>query len=235
MDGWGHRPSAGPPGGVGLKAGDRGGTDLDYGRRTARVYEPFMAAVTLGQYRSFVAREVARLGLRPGDRLLDLACGTGLVLHQAARRLGPRGEAVGVDNSAAMLEQAARREPPTDSPVTYIRAEADALPLADSSFDWVTLFLGLHEIAPAARLPALREVRRVLRPGGRGLILDFASGGSPLRRGLTRLALTTLEGPEAWTITDPGVPALVEAVGLSPGQPRPAFLGLLALTAFTRR
>lgn len=217
-----------------------GGTDLAYGRRTARLYEPFMAAVTFGRYRSFVAREVARLRLGPSDRVLDLACGTGLVLHEVARRLGPRGEVVGVDNSEAMLEQAARRRLPKSPAhsgterVAYVRAEADALPLPDDTFDWVTLFLGLHEIAPGARLPALREVKRVLRPGGRGLVLDFASGGSRLRRALTRFALTAMEGPDAWTITDPGVPALVKQAGLRPDPPRAAFLGLLEVTGFAK-
>lgn len=214
----------------------RGENSPVYGRRTARLYEPFMAAVTFGRYRPFLAREVANLGLRPADRILDLCCGTGLLSREMARRLGPDGEVVGVDVSEAMLEQAKRGagKPPAGGKVIYVRAEADALPLPDGRFDYATVFLGLHEIAQAARLPALREVRRVLRPGGRGLAFDFASGGPSLRRGGVRLALSALEGPEAWTITDPGVAALLAQADLRPEKPRPVFLGVLEVVGFVR-
>jgi len=223
----------------------RDDSSLSYDRRTARLYEPFMAAVTFGRYRPFLAKEVNRLGLRPADRVLDLCCGTGLCARELACRLGPDGEVVGVDASEAMLEEAARcgqarltrprgAQPPAGGKVVYVRAEADSLPLPDGHFDCVTLFLGLHEIAREERLPALREVRRVLRPGGRGLVLDFASGGPALRRGAVRLALSALEGPEAWTITEPGVSALLSQAGLRPGRPRPVFLGVLEAVGFVR-
>ncbi len=208
---------------------DDGGS-LSYGRRTARLYEPFVAAVTLGRYRPLLAREVVRLGLGPADRILDLCCGTGLLSRELARRLGPDGEVVGVDASEAMLEQARL----AGGRVVYVRAEADSLPLPDGHFDGATLFLGLHEITQAARLPALREVRRVLRPGGRGLVLDFASGGPALRRGAVRLALSALEGPEAWTITEPGLSVLLSQAGLRPERPRPVFLGVLEVVGFAR-
>jgi len=203
---------------------------LSYGRRTARLYEPFVAAVTLGRYRPFLAREVVRLGLDPADRILDLCCGTGLLSRELARRIGPDGEVVGVDASEAMLEQARR----AGGRVVYVRAEADSLPLPDGHFDGATIFLGLHEITQAARLPALREVRRVLRPGGRGLVLDFASGGPALRRQAVRLVLSALEGPEAWTITEPGLSVLLSQAGLRPERPRPVFLGVLEAVGFAR-
>ena len=206
------------------------GSSLSYDRRTARLYEPFIAAVTFGRYRPLLAREVVRLGLGPADRILDLCCGTGLLSRELARRLGPDGEVVGVDASEAMLEQARL----AGGRVVYVRAEADSLPLPDGHFDGVTLFLGLHEITQAARLPALREVRRVLRPGGRGLVLDFASGGPALRRGAVRLALSALEGPEAGTITEPGLSVLLSQAGLRPERPRPVFLGVLEVVGFAR-
>jgi len=208
---------------------DDGGS-LSYGRRTARLYEPFIAAVTFGRYRPLLAREVVRLGLGPADRILDLCCGTGLLSRELARRLGPDGEVVGVDASEAMLGQARL----AGGRVVYVRAEADSLPLPDGHFDCVTLFLGLHEIAQAARLPALHEVRRVLRPGGRGLVLDFASGGPAFRRRAVRVALSALEGPEAWSITEPGLSVLLSQAGLRPERPRPVFLGVLEAVGFAR-
>ena len=223
---------------------DRDGS-VSYDDRTARLYEPFVGLVTLGRYRPLLAGEVARLNPGPTARALDLCCGTGLVARELARRIGPQGEVTAVDASPAMLAQARRREAawraraeggrrPAAAKIAYVRAEADSLPLPDGRFDCATVFLGLHEIAPAARLPALREVGRVLRPGGRGLVLDFAAGGPPLQRRLVRLALGALEGPEAWTITQPGVRVLLEQAGLRPERPRPVLLGILELVGFER-
>ncbi len=213
---------------------------LPNGRRTARVYEALMAASTLGRYRAFVVREAARLALGPDERVLDLCCGTGLLTRELARWLGPRGEVVGVDASEAMLEAATRasvsvsRASPPGAQVSFVAARAESLPFPDSSFDYATMFLGLHEIAEASRLPALAEVRRVLRPGGRGAIADFAAGGSILRRGLIRFGLGVLEGPDARTIAETGISALLREAGLAPGEPRPAFLGVIEVVPFAR-
>jgi len=230
-----------------------------YGRQAARLYERAMALGTFGRYGRLVAREVTRLGIRAGDRVLDLCCGTGLVTRELVRRLGPAGEVVAVDASAAMLEEAAllagtaagRKEAaeqnreaaaekgpdghPGPAPkVSYLQAEAQSLSLPDGSFDWATLFLGLHEISQAARLPALREVRRVLRPGGRGLVVDFAPGRPGFRRRIICFALRVLEGPDSATIVDPGPSALLAQAGLRPEKPRPALLGILEAVAFSR-
>lgn len=221
------------------------GKGTTYDQRAARLYEPLMAIGTFGHYGRLVTREVARLELRPGDRVLDLCCGTGLVTRELARHLGPAGEVVVVDASPAMLEEAAALgkaalpEEPAGAPcsapkVSYLQAEAQSLPLPDGSFDWTTLFLGLHEISQAARLPALREVRRVLRPGGRGLVVDFAPGRPGFRRQLIYLALRALEGEDSATIVDPGTSALLTQAGLRPGRPRPAFAGILEATIFDR-
>ncbi len=226
--------------------------NLTYDERAARLYEPLMALSTLGRYGRLVTREVARLEFRPRDRVLDLCCGTGLVTRELARHLGPAGEVVAVDASEAMLERAAllataaarEREAPAERgprggpgpapKINHIRAQAQSLPLPDETFDWATLFLGLHEIAPAARLPALREVRRVLRPGGRGLIVDFAPGRHEFRRRIVYFVLRALEGPDSATIVDPGPAALLIQAGLRTEKPRPALLGILQAVAFSR-
>lgn len=223
-------------------------------RLAAFLYEPFVAALTAGRYRGFVGREVERLAPRPGDRALDLCCGTGLVTRELARRVGPGGEVVAVDASPAMLELAGRRVRGEvastvgqrdlgradlaarggGAPVSFVLADAAALPLPDGEFDLATIFLGLHEVDGGSRREALREVRRVLRPGGRGVVLDFAAGGPPARRHLVRWALTALEGPDAWTITDPGLEALLRSADLGPAQRRPVFGGVLEVVAFQR-
>jgi len=227
---------------------------LAYDRFTALFYEPFMLALTLGRYRSTVAREVTLLGPRPDARALDLCCGTGMVTAELARRLGPRGEVVAVDSSPAMLEAARRKlsrlardgqggpGPDPGGPgsdrlprAEFIEADASALPLPDASFDLVTLFLGLHEVEPCRRLVALREVKRVLRPGGTGVVLELRGRGPAWKLRLIRWAITALEGPDAWTITEPGVTSLIERARLEVvGGPRPLFWGLFESVRFRR-
>ncbi|MBU4520637.1 MAG: methyltransferase domain-containing protein [Gammaproteobacteria bacterium] len=104
--------------------------------------------------------------LQPGERVLDLACGTGLVTLAAARSVGPSGHALGTDLSGEMVaiaaQQAERRGLPNAS---FTRMDAEQLALADGSVDVVLCSLGLMYVPEPQRV--LGEARRVLRPGGR--------------------------------------------------------------------
>jgi ubiquinone/menaquinone biosynthesis C-methylase UbiE len=106
------------------------------------------------------------VGLQPGDRVLDVACGTGLVSLCVAEEVGAAGAVVGTDVSGQMVEAArliaAEREVGN---VTFERGEAEALPFADGSFDAAICGLGLMYVPYP--IEALREMRRLLRPGGR--------------------------------------------------------------------
>ncbi len=104
--------------------------------------------------------------LELGERVLDVACGTGLVTLRAAGLVGPYGAAIGVDISQGMVDRAAERADARGlGQVRFLRMEAESLELRDGSFDVALCSLGLMYVAdPVA---ALREIRRVLRPGGR--------------------------------------------------------------------
>jgi SAM-dependent methyltransferase len=106
----------------------------------------------------------------PGAHVLDLGCGTGDDLRAMARLAGPRGRAVGIDASAALLAVARRRIDVGDGPVELLRADAAALPLADESFDGVRAERLLQHV-PDPR-GVIAEAFRVLRPGGRLLAAD---------------------------------------------------------------
>lgn len=108
-------------------------------------------------------REAARAVVRPGDRVLDLCCGTG-DLALAALEAG--GDVTAVDFSGPMLERAR----PKSSEIVWLEADALHLPLTDASFDAVTIGFGLRNVASAE--DGLVEMRRVLAPGGRLAILD---------------------------------------------------------------
>ncbi len=104
--------------------------------------------------------------LEPGDRVLDIACGTGLVSFGAARAVGPQGYVLGIDLSERMVDAAARRAREKKlSNCSFSRMDAETLALPDASFDVVLCALGLMYMPDP--LQAVREMRRVLRPGGR--------------------------------------------------------------------
>jgi len=109
---------------------------------------------------------LAASALRNGERVLDVACGTGLVSFAAARAVGPSGDVLGVDLSGGMVDAARQRA--TQRGVTnaaFARMDAESLALPDASFDVVLCALGLMYVPDPEQ--ALREMRRVLRPGGR--------------------------------------------------------------------
>jgi ubiquinone/menaquinone biosynthesis C-methylase UbiE len=105
-----------------------------------------------------------RIALRPGQRVLDVACGTGVVTRLAAPILGPAGVIVGVDLNLKMLEVAREHAPTNGAQVEWRQGDAASLPGSDADFDVVLCQQGLQFFPDKAR--ALRDMHRVLRPGG---------------------------------------------------------------------
>lgn len=108
-------------------------------------------------------------GIKPGDRVLDVACGTGVVARGAARRVGPGGRVCGVDVNDDMLAIARRADPD----IEWRQAGATGTGLPEASFDAVFCQQGLQFFPD--RLGALREIHRVLTPGGRAVIATWCS------------------------------------------------------------
>lgn len=101
----------------------------------------------------------------PGEYVLDVACGTGVLTRLAAQQVGTGGRVVGVDLTPGMLEVARSIQAPPGASIEWREANAEALPLPDGSFDLVLCQLGLMFVAD--RPAAVREIHRVLSPGGR--------------------------------------------------------------------
>lgn len=131
--------------------------------RIAPVYDSMNRLMTAGLDRRW-RRETAAAVVRPGDRVLDVCCGTGDLALEAA---DAGGEVTGIDFSAPMLERARRKS----VQVEWLEGDALALPLPDGSFDAVTIGFGLRNLSDVER--GVAELRRVLRPGGRLAILEI--------------------------------------------------------------
>jgi demethylmenaquinone methyltransferase/2-methoxy-6-polyprenyl-1,4-benzoquinol methylase len=134
----------------------------------ARRYDLLNSLLSQGQDRRWRRRAVQLTRAHPGDKVLDVCTGTGALAALLRRRVGATGQVVGVDLTEAMLEVARARVPE----VSFVEADACALPFADHSFDATTMAFGLRNIADRQR--ALEELARVLRPGGRAVILEFS-------------------------------------------------------------
>jgi SAM-dependent methyltransferase len=131
----------------------------------AEVYERALVPAVFAPWAPLV---VKLADPRPGERVLDVACGTGVVSRLAAQRVGPTGTVVGLDLNPGMLAVAASTvasQAPAGAPITWREASATAMSLPDGSFDVVYCQLGLQFFPD--RAAALREMHRVLAPGGR--------------------------------------------------------------------
>jgi demethylmenaquinone methyltransferase / 2-methoxy-6-polyprenyl-1,4-benzoquinol methylase len=155
-------------------------------RGLPRGYDHMGAVLSFGQDPLWRRALVAAVAPGPGQRILDVATGTGLVAERLARR-GAR--VVGLDQSDEMLAAARRRFDPgrgwDRAPVELVRGEAEQLPFADAEFDALTFTYLLRYVDdPGA---TLRELARVVRPGGRIGMVEFGVPGSRPSRALWRL------------------------------------------------
>lgn len=144
-------------------------------RSVAPKYDLMNDLMSFGVHRLWKRDFVATSGVRPGERVLDLAAGTGDIAALLAREVGPEGGVVATDINPAML--AVGRDRLTDrglvANLRWSLANAEALPFADASFDRVTIAFGLRNVTDKDR--ALREMYRVLKLGGRALVLEFST------------------------------------------------------------
>ncbi len=140
----------------------------------ARRYDLNNTLHSFGRDAAWRRAAVRLAGVRDGDEVLDVACGTGALTRAFASARPAPARVVGADFTAEMLDVA--RERPRDprrraAPIEYRLADAMALPFPDSSFDVVSIAFGIRNVADPAAV--LREFRRVLRPGGRLVVLEF--------------------------------------------------------------
>jgi demethylmenaquinone methyltransferase / 2-methoxy-6-polyprenyl-1,4-benzoquinol methylase len=164
------------------RSGARSGFVRSLFNRTAADYDAINGLLSLGtgaQYRSHVLR---RTGIRPGHHLLDVATGTGLLARAAMRLVGPEGRVVGLDLSERMLDMARSRPG-----LLVVQGRAETLPLPAAHFDVLTMGYALRHVASLTT--AFQEFHRVLRPGGRVVLLEIGRPRSPFAYRVARLYL----------------------------------------------
>jgi len=191
----------------------------------AKRYDLTNAILSGGNAPLWRTATVKAIDPKPGERVLDIACGTGTSTAAIAKR-GAR--VIGVDFSAGMIAEALRRHPE----IEFVEGDAQALPFGDAEFDAVTVSFGLRNFADPQ--VALAEMYRVLVPGGRLVVTEFstppvaivrATYTGYLRRVLPAIARRTSSNPEAYSYLGESIEAWPDQIQLS---------GWLRAAGFTR-
>jgi demethylmenaquinone methyltransferase/2-methoxy-6-polyprenyl-1,4-benzoquinol methylase len=143
-------------------------------RSVASKYDVMNDLMSLGVHRVWKAFAIEQCGVRAGSRVLDLAGGTGDLAARLAPRVGETGEVVIADINEAMLDVGRGRlaDRGIVGNVRFVRADAEALPFPDNHFDCIIIGFGLRNVTRQQR--ALDSMFRVLKPGGRLLVLEFS-------------------------------------------------------------
>lgn len=149
---------------------------------SARLYDAMVWFALRGRERRFRERLLELGRLRPGESVIDVGCGTGTLAILAKETVGLSGAVCGVDASPEMIARARSKAARAGVEVRFENAAAQALPFVESSFDLALSTLMLHHLGRAARRELASELRRVVKPGGRALLVDFAKPAT-MRRG----------------------------------------------------
>jgi ubiquinone/menaquinone biosynthesis C-methylase UbiE len=140
--------------------------------RWGKFYDTVVNLLTLGQTNRLRTMTIDQAMLKPGERLLDVGCGTGGVTIPAKKRIGENGPVYGIDPSPEMIEVASKKAERAGLDIDFRIGVIESLPYADGSFDVVTSSLMMHHLPYEVQQKGLAEIYRVLRPGGRILIAD---------------------------------------------------------------
>jgi ubiquinone/menaquinone biosynthesis C-methylase UbiE len=181
-------------------------------RALTRFYDPVVALTT--REREFKQRLIDQLGPAPGQRILDLGCGTG-TLALLVKERQPEAAVAGLDADPEMLWRAGEKAAAAGVEVELSEGRSDAMPYGDGSFDAVVSTLFFHHLSRPVRDATAAEIVRVLAPGSELHVADWGKPADPLM-GLAGLAIRMLDGFEPTADNFAGrLPAIFAAAGLT--------------------
>jgi demethylmenaquinone methyltransferase/2-methoxy-6-polyprenyl-1,4-benzoquinol methylase len=180
-------------------------------------YDVMNDLMSLGLHRLWKAYAVAVARVRPGDAVLDIAGGTGDLARAFAGPVGARGVVVHTDINEAMLRQGRDRLLDEGIVLPTLLCDAESLPFASASFDLVSVAFGLRNMTHKDK--ALAEMARVLKPGGRLLVLEFSKVAAPLARAYDWYSFNVLPRIGRWVAGDgESYRYLAESIRVHPDQ-----------------
>ena len=183
----------------------------------ARRYDVMNDLMSMGLHRAWKAYTVAVARIRPGDVVLDVAGGTGDLARAFAGRVGPRGLVVLSDINESMLQQGRDRLLDDGVIVPALLCDGEKLPFADATFDLVSVAFGLRNMTHKEQ--ALAEMARVLKPGGRLLVLEFSKVAAPLAKAYDWYSFNVLPRIGRWVAGDAdSYRYLAESIRVHPDQ-----------------
>ncbi len=192
----------------------------------ASEYDLFTSLFGLGSNGRNSKMVIELAGIKPGDRVLDVGCGTGSLTLTAQTAAGPSGQVYGIDASPEMIEVARQKATRTGLPVHFELGLIEQLDLPDAAFDVVITRLAMHHLPDDLKRRGLAEILRVLKPGGRLLIADFVPPTNPLLGHLMAAAAGhRMMQSNVWALP----PMLTNAgfVEVNAGRTRSAFLAFV--------
>ncbi|MHB9100153.1 MAG: class I SAM-dependent methyltransferase [Sulfuricella sp.] len=196
------------------------GTTMNW---AAPFYDMYCGAVGLG--RRFRGRTLQVAAIRPGEEILDVGCGTGVLTRLACDAAGPAGSALGIDPTRNMIRVAKENAQRLGSRAEFKVAAIEQLPFENTRFDAVLSSLMLHHLPPDLKRQGLREVYRVLKPGGRLIVVDFYRPANPL---WWLVAWPSLFMPATADNFHGKLPAFFQEAGFGPVEMRGWRAGILA-------
>ena len=180
-------------------------------------YDLMNDLMSMGMHRAWKAYAMAVAAAREGDRVLDIASGTGDLARAFAKRVGPRGTVVHTDINEAMLRTGRDRLLDEGQVLPTTICDAESLPFATGSFDIASVAFGLRNMTHKDR--ALAEMNRVLRDGGRLLVLEFSKVAAPLSKAYDWYSFNVLPRVGKFVANDEAsYRYLAESIRMHPGQ-----------------
>ncbi len=180
-------------------------------------YDLMNDLMSAGMHRLWKTYAVLVANVRPGECVLDIASGTGDLARAFARKAGPDGQVVHSDINLSMLSTGRDRLLDQGVILPSVACDAEALPFADARFDLVSVAFGLRNMTHKEQ--ALREMHRVLKPGGRLLVLEFSKVAAPLQKAYDWYSFNVLPRLGQWVAGDAdSYRYLAESIRMHPDQ-----------------